>query len=67
MMDTVIMEKGEKMTKSNIHKKMTVEDKFDRKYACWVKNNNKAWRWWKVKTRRDFRRFMKRYNNEQTY
>ena len=48
------------MTKSNIHKKMTFEDKFDRKYSCWVKNNHKAWKWWKIKTRRDFRRFMKK-------
>lgn len=47
------------MTKSNIHKKMTFEDKFDRRYACWVKNNHKAWKWWKIKARRDFRRIMK--------
>lgn len=45
--------------KGNIHKKMTFEDKFDRKYACWVKNNRKAWHYWKHKTRRDFRRMMK--------
>lgn len=42
--------------KSNIHKKATFEDRFDRKYACWVKNNRKAWRWWKRKNRKDFRR-----------
>ena len=42
--------------KGNIHKKATFEDKFDRKYACWVKNNRKAWRWWKRKNRKDFRR-----------
>ena len=47
------------MSKSNIQKKMTFEDKFARKYACWVKNNRKAWHWWKRKARRDFRRAMK--------
>ena len=52
------------MTKSNIHKKMTFEDKFDRKYACWVKNNHKAWKWWKIKARRDFRRIMKEKEKE---
>ena len=41
--------------KSNIHKKMTYEDRFDRKYACWVVNNRKAWRFWKKKNRKDFR------------
>ena len=45
--------------KNNIHKKATFEDKFDRKYACWVKNNRKAWHWWKHKTRRDYRRKLK--------
>ena len=45
--------------KSNIHKKMTFEDKFDRAYACWVKNNSKAWRFWKVRNRRLFRKRMK--------
>ena len=41
--------------KSNIHKKMTYEDRFDRKYTCWVVNNRKAWRFWKKKNRKDFR------------
>ena len=41
--------------KSNIHKKMTFEDKFDRKYACWVKNNRKAWHYWKRRNRKLFR------------
>ena len=45
--------------KGNIHKKMTFEDKFDRKYACWVQNNRKAWRFWKRKARKDFRRISK--------
>ena len=45
--------------KNNIHKKLTFEDKFDRYYACWVKNNRKAWMYWKKKTRRDFRRIIK--------
>ena len=50
--------------KSNIHKKVTYEDKFDRKYACWVDNNPKAWRFWKRKTRKDFRRKIGRYTQE---
>ena len=47
------------MSKDNRHKKMTFEDKFDRKWACWVQNNRKAWHWWKHRTRRDFRRKMR--------
>ena len=56
--------------KSNIHKKMTFEDKFDRKYACWVKNNRKAWLFWKRRNRRLFRKKMKdevSKNEENTY
>ena len=55
------------MRKGNIHKKATFEDRFDRKYACWVKNNPKAWHWYKVKNRRDFRRKVKRgeYDGQQ--
>ncbi len=49
------------MTKSNIHKKMTFEDKFDRHFACWVKNNRKRWRHHKVEARRKFRREMKKF------
>ena len=45
--------------KSNIHKKLTFEDKFDRKYACWVKNNPKAWRFWKRRNRKLFRKKMR--------
>ena len=45
--------------KNNIHKKMTFEDKFDRHFACWVKNSPKVWRWYKVQNRRKFRRIMK--------
>lgn len=45
--------------KGNPHKKLTFEDRFDRKYACWVKNNRKAWRYWKRKNKKDFRRIMK--------
>lgn len=48
------------MSKNNQHKKMTFEDKFDRNFACWVENNRKAWHYWKHKTRKDFRRQMKR-------
>ena len=46
--------------KGNIHKKLTFEDKFDRKFACWIKNNRKAWIYWKKKARIDFRRIIKR-------
>lgn len=46
--------------KGNIHKKMTFEDKFDRLFACWVKNNSKAWRWFKRQNRRDFRHHIKK-------
>jgi len=56
---TIIVKEVNTM-KSNIHKKMTYEDKFDRKYACWVDNNRKAWHFWKRKTRKDFRRKMKK-------
>jgi len=45
--------------KSNIHKKLTFEDKFSRKYACWVKNNRKAWHFWKRRNRKQFRRITK--------
>lgn len=46
--------------KGNIHKKETFLDHFDKKYACWVQNNRKAWHYWKHKTRRDFRRLTKK-------
>ena len=41
--------------KGNIHKKETFEDRFDRKFACWVKNNRKAWMFWKKRNRKIFR------------
>lgn len=44
------------MSKGNIHKKETREDKFDRKYACWVINNRKAWMYWKKRNRKIFRK-----------
>ena len=50
------------MIKGNIHKKMTFEDKFDRKFACWVKNNRKRWHAEKRACRRKFRRLMDREN-----
>lgn len=52
-------------SKGNIHKKETFEDKFDRKYACWVKNNPKAWRWWKLRNRRQFRRKQKEWKENE--
>lgn len=42
--------------KNNIHKKETFEDRFDRKFACWVQNNRKAWRFWKKRNRKLFRK-----------
>ena len=45
--------------KGNPHKKMTYEDRFDRKYACWVKNHPKAWKAYKRRNRRLFRVKMK--------
>lgn len=43
-----------------IFKKLTYEDKFDRAYACWVKNNPRVWDWWKRKNRREARRKLKK-------
>lgn len=51
--------------KGNPHKKLTFEDKFDRHYACWVKNNRKAWYFWKRSNRKQFRQMMKGDLNEQ--
>ena len=45
--------------KGNPHKKLTFEDKFDRRYACWVRNNRKKWHWWKRYNRKKFRRISK--------
>ena len=42
--------------KSNIHKKETFEDKFDRMFACWAQDNRKAWMFWKKRNRRLFRK-----------
>lgn len=39
-------------------KKMTCEDKFDRKYACWV-HNHRGWRRFKAANRRTLRRKLK--------
>ena len=44
--------------------KLTFEDKFDRHFACWVENNRKAWRFWKKKTRKDYRHQMKKEERE---
>lgn len=46
--------------KGNIHKKETFEDKFDRRYACWVKNSRKAWMFWKKRNRKIFRKKKKK-------
>lgn len=45
---------------NGFYKKVTFEDRFDRKYACWVKNNPKAWKYWKRKNRRSWRRWLDR-------
>ena len=50
--------------KSNEHKKLTYEDRFDRMYACWVKNNPKAWAWFKRQNRRKYRRLANRKEDE---
>ena len=47
------------MTTRGIHRKATFEDRFDRKYACWEKNNTKAWKWWKRRNRKALRRYLK--------
>lgn len=49
--------------KGNPQKKFTFEDRFDRKFACWVKNNPKAWHWFKRQNRKKFRRIMKQEDN----
>lgn len=41
-------------------KKLTFEDKFDRKYACWKVNDNKAWDKCKTNNRRALRRKIKK-------
>lgn len=50
-------------------KKLSFEDKFDRTYACWVKNNPHAWAWWKRRNRREARRKLKTelYNEWSNY
>jgi hypothetical protein len=50
--------------KNNIHKKLTFEDKFDRKFAKWVEDHPKAWRFWKKKARKDYRRMTKKEERE---
>ena len=42
--------------KGNIHKKVTYEDHFARRFACWVRNNPKVWRFWKRRNRKLFRK-----------
>lgn len=51
-------------TKGNPQKKLTFEDKFDRKFACWVKNRPKAWRRAKQQARKQFRKIQKRMTEE---
>lgn len=50
--------------KGNEHKKLTYEDKFSRHFACWVKNNRKAWMWFKKQNRRKYRRMLKRRDGD---
>jgi len=49
---------------SNNIKKATFEDRFDRKYACWVRNNPNLWAWYKRQNRKSFRRIQKRWLKE---
>lgn len=42
-----------------LHRKYTFEDRFDRKYACWAKNEPSAWQFWKRRNRRVFRQKLK--------
>ncbi len=51
--------------KGNPQKKLTFEDKFARKFACWVKNRPKAWRRAKQQTRKQFRKIQKRMVEEE--
>lgn len=46
---------------SNNIKKSTFEDRFARKYACWVQNNPKLWHWYKKQNRKKFRRIQKEW------
>ena len=41
--------------KNNIHKKVTFEDKFDRRFACWVHNHSKNWAKEKRRVRKSYR------------
>lgn len=50
--------------KGNPQKKLTFEDKFSRKFACWVKNRPKAWRRAKQQARKQFRKIQKQMLNE---
>lgn len=45
--------------KGNPHKKTTFEDRFDRNFACWVKNERKAWKFWKRRNNKLFRKQQK--------
>lgn len=47
------------MRKGNQNKKLTFEDRFDRRYACWVKNVPSAWRFWKRRNRRRYRTLLR--------
>jgi hypothetical protein len=40
------------------YKKTSFEDKFDRKYACWVANHPAAWKRYKKQNRRRTRRWI---------
>lgn len=40
------------------YKKTSFEDKFDRKYACWVVNHPAAWKRYKKRNRRRTRRWI---------
>ena len=62
-----IFKKQKRPMKNNLHKKMTFESKFDRKYACWAKNNRKAWMFWKRRNRKIFRKKSKNELRSEEY
>ena len=48
------------MPKGNLHKKETFQDNFIKHWCCSAQNHLQGWKWWKRKTRKDFRRKMKK-------
>ena len=55
------------MSKGNLHKKMTYEDRFIRKWGCSKLNHPEGWAWWKKfnhkQTREAYKRELKKEIN----